>query len=64
MQKLKNIIELLDKSIHDEPNNLITQWNIIKNWFNNEIDEYRDFINTAHDWLNNYTKKLIRWNTY
>lgn len=59
MQELKNIIELLDKSIHDEPNNLITQWNIIKNWFNNEIDEYRDFINNAHDWLNNYTKKLI-----
>lgn len=59
MQELKNIIELLDKSIHDEPNNLITQWNIIKNGFNKEIDEYRDFINNSHDWLNNYTKKLI-----
>lgn len=59
MQELKNIIELLDKSIKDEPNNLVTQWWIIKDGYDTQIDEYRDFIANSHEWLNNYTKKLI-----
>lgn len=59
MQKIKEIIDLIDKSIKTDPNNLITWWNIIKDGFNDEVDEHRDLIQNANEWLSNYTSKLI-----
>ena len=59
MQQLKNIIDLIDKSIKEDANNLVMWWNIIADNYDKEIDELRDFVNHSHDWLNNYTQKLI-----
>lgn len=59
MEKIREIINLIDFAIKDEPNHLITAWNIIKSWFNNEVDEYRNLVEHSQDWLANYQSELI-----
>ncbi|MDD4151850.1 MAG: DNA mismatch repair protein MutS [Candidatus Gracilibacteria bacterium] len=59
MQEIKNIIDLIDKAIKDEPNNLITGGNIIKTGFDIEVDEYRNLVEHSQDWLANYQTELI-----
>lgn len=59
MQELKNIIKLIDDSIKNDANNLIMFWWIIKDWFDNEVDELRNLVNNSNEWLNDYTQKLI-----
>ena len=59
MEKIREIINLIDSAIKDEPNHLITAWNIIKSWFNNEVDEYRNLVEHSQDWLANYQSELI-----
>lgn len=59
MQELKDIISLIENSISPDSQNLLTMWWIIKNWFDREVDELRDFIDNSNDWLNNYNEKLI-----
>lgn len=59
MDKIREIINLIDSAIKDEPNHLITAWNIIKSWFNNEVDEYRNLVEHSQDWLANYQSELI-----
>ena len=59
MQKIKDIINLIEKSIKTEPNNLITWWNIINDWYNEEVDEYRNLVLNANDWLAKYTQELV-----
>ncbi len=39
MQDIVNIISLIEKSIKEDGENLITSGNIIKDWFNEEIDK-------------------------
>ncbi len=60
MQDIVNIISLIEKSIKEDGENLITSGNIIKDWFNTEIDKIRDRINNSREWLANYQSKLIR----
>ena len=45
MQQLIDIINFIDKSIKDDANNLVTWGNIIKDWYDSEIDELRSFVN-------------------
>ncbi len=59
MQKIKEIINLIDKSIKTEPNNLITWWNIINNWFDSEVDELRNLVENSNEWLAKYTQELV-----
>ena len=59
MQDLQKIIDLIEISIQTEPNNTITNGNIIKTWYDQKVDEYRSLVENAHDWLNNYTQNLI-----
>lgn len=59
MQDIINIIDLIEKSIKETPENLITWWNIIKDWFNDEIDKIRDRINNSREWLAKYQSRLI-----
>lgn len=59
MQEIQNIINLIDSAIKDEPNNLITGWNIIKSGFDKEVDKYRDLVEHSQDWLANYQTELI-----
>jgi len=59
MQQLREVIDLIDKSIRDDSNNLITWWWIIKDNFDTQVDELRSIINNSNDWLNSYTANLI-----
>ena len=58
MQKIQNIIDLIEKAIKDEPELLLTGWNIIKDWFDDKVDEYRNILNNSKDWLSEYQNKL------
>ncbi|MFA5917559.1 MAG: DNA mismatch repair protein MutS [Candidatus Gracilibacteria bacterium] len=59
MQDIVNIISLIEKSIKEDGENLITGGNIIKDGFNEEIDKIRDRINNSREWLANYQSRLI-----
>lgn len=59
MQDIVNIIDLIEKSIKEDGENMITWWNIIKDWYNEEIDKIRDRINNSREWLANYQSRLI-----
>ncbi len=59
MQKIKDLISLIEKSIKEDGENIITGWNIIKDWYNNDIDKIRDRINNSRTWLANYQSSLI-----
>lgn len=59
IENIKEIIKLIDISIKDDANKTITWWNIIKDNFDNEIDDYRNIINNSQKWLQEYTDKLI-----
>lgn len=56
---LDDIITLIDDSIKEDAENLITAWNIIKDGFNSEIDADRKIISESHNWIAEYQKKLI-----
>ena len=58
MESIKNIIDLLDKSIKENPENSLTSWEIIADWYDEKVDEYRDLINNSKDWLTEYQWKL------
>lgn len=60
MQQIQDIINLIDKSIKEDANNLIMWWNIIKDSYDSEVDELRDLINNSNEWLNNYTADLVK----
>lgn len=60
MQQIQEIINLIEKSIKSDPNNLIMWWNIIKDGYNWEVDELRNLINNSNEWLNNYTSELVK----
>lgn len=60
MQQIQDIINLIDKSIKEDANNLIMWWNIIKDSYDSEVDELRDLINNSNEWLNNYTNDLVK----
>ncbi|NDK08497.1 DNA mismatch repair protein MutS [Candidatus Gracilibacteria bacterium] len=59
MQDIINIIDLIEKSIKEDGENLITGGNIIRDGYSEEIDKVRDRINNSREWLSNYQSKLI-----
>lgn len=59
MQDVQKIIDLIDSAIKTDANQLITEWNIIKDGYDKEVDELRNLVNHSHEWLNNYTQELI-----
>lgn len=60
MQQLQQIIDLIDKSIKEDANNLIMWWWIINDGYDKEVDELRNFVNNSNQWLNEYTNNLIK----
>lgn len=58
MKKIKDIIDLIDRAIKDDPELLLTGGNIIKDSYDSKIDEYRDILNNSKNWLWNYQKDL------
>ena len=59
MKFLDEIIDILDRSIHDEAERSITEWNIIKDGYDWEVDIIRSEIQCLHNWLEKYQKELI-----
>ena len=58
MQEIKNIINLIEKAIKDEPELLLTGGNIIKDGYDKKVWEYRNILNNSKDWLVWYQKTL------
>ena len=59
MKEIKNIIDLIDRSIKEEPELLLTWGNIIKDSYDEKVDEYRNILNNSKNWLWEYQKILI-----
>ncbi len=59
MQQLQKIIELIDKSIKIDANNLIMGGWIINDNYDQEVDELRNLVNNSNEWLNNYSETLV-----
>jgi len=62
LKNILNIIKLLDKSIKEDPADNLTSWEIIADFYDEKVDEYRKIISTANDWLAKYQAKLITEN--
>lgn len=60
LEDIKNIIELLEKSIKENPENSLTAWEIIADNYDEKVDEYRNLINNSKDWLTSYQAKLAK----
>jgi len=58
LQEIKNIINLIEKAIKDEPELLLTGGNIIKDGYDKKVWEYRNILNNSKDWLVWYQKTL------
>lgn len=59
MKQLKEIINLIEKSIKNDANNLITWWWIICDNYDSEVDNLRNLVNHSNEWLTDYTQNLI-----
>lgn len=58
MEAIEKLIWLLDSAIKEDAVNSLTSWGIIKSWYDKEIDETRNIIDNAKDWLVDYQNKL------
>lgn len=59
MQEIQKVINLIDSAIKEDADHLITGWNIIADWYNEEVDKYRQTIKTSNEWLAWYQADLI-----
>ncbi|WP_268913231.1 DNA mismatch repair protein MutS [Lentilactobacillus sp. SPB1-3] len=48
---LDNIVDLIDRAIADEPPISVTDGGVIKDGYNEQLDQYRDATNNAQRWL-------------
>lgn len=58
MENILKIIDLLEKSIKEDPSDNLTSWEIIAEWFDEKVDEYRKIIENANSWLTEYQAKI------
>ena len=58
MENILKIIDLLEKSIKDDPSDTLTAGKIIKDWYDKKVDEYRQTIENANTWLADYQAKI------
>lgn len=59
LKNLSSIIDIIDASIKHDGNDTLNSWNIIKDWYDKKVDDYRSIIKTSKDWLSQYQAKLI-----
>lgn len=59
MIEIENIIDLLEKSIKENPENSLTSWEIIADGYDSIVDSYRDTLNNSKDWLVAYQSRLV-----
>lgn len=60
MQAIEKIIDLLEKSIKENPENSLTAWEIIADNYDEKVDEYREILDKWQNWLLEYQAKLIK----
>ena len=60
MENIQKIIDLIDVSIKDDPDNLLSWGNIIADWYNEEVDKYRSILFSSKDWLAKYQADLVK----
>jgi len=58
LQEILKIIDLIESSIKENPENSLTAWEIIADNYDEKVDEYRDVINNSQEWLLNYQNDL------
>ncbi|MBF0913458.1 DNA mismatch repair protein MutS [Candidatus Gracilibacteria bacterium] len=58
MENILKIIDLLEKSIKDDPSDTLTAGEIIKDGYDKKVDEYRQTIENANTWLADYQAKI------
>lgn len=51
MEEMPEVVDLISKAIVDEPPILITDGNIIKNGYNEKLDQYRDAMTNGKKWI-------------
>ncbi|MDD2907582.1 MAG: DNA mismatch repair protein MutS [Candidatus Gracilibacteria bacterium] len=61
MIEIEKIIELLESSIKENPENSLTSGEIIADGYDFKVDQFREVINTSKDWLTNYQNELVRF---
>lgn len=59
MKSLQHIIDILDASIKEDWESILTSGNIINDWYDAKVDWYRKVVQTWKDWLSEYQKRLI-----
>ena len=59
MQKILDIINIINSALKEDWLNTLTSGWIINDWYNDQVDKYRDIIKNSKDWLSNYQNKLI-----
>jgi DNA mismatch repair protein MutS len=59
LKDILKIIDLLDRAIKENPEISLTSGEIIADFYNDKIDEYRNIINNSKNWLVLYQNKLI-----
>ncbi len=66
MQKIRNIIDLIDRAIKLDAEINIMWWEIISDWYDEKVDYYRWLVLNSKDWLTNYQTDLaeIHWITW
>ena len=51
MQPMDHLVQLIDQAIQDDPPLQITEGNIIKDGFNEQLDTYRSAMRNGKKWL-------------
>ena len=59
MQKILDIINIIDSALKEDWLNALTSGWIINDWYDDQVDKYRNVIKNSKDWLINYQLKLI-----
>lgn len=60
IEDFKEIRDLIEKSIGENPPTTVTEGGLIKEGYNQQVDEYREVINTGQTWMLNFEKQLKR----
>ncbi len=51
LEDVSDIIELIEKSIYDDPPTTLTEGNLIKDGYNEELDELRKITSSGKEWI-------------
>lgn len=59
MKVLNKLIDLIEQSIDENADNILSNGNIIAPWYKEDVDEYREVLQKWHEWISTYKQELI-----